>query len=454
MTDAGAPAAAASAAADAQPAAGALPPTLFRSSRTPAHAPSAGPAAARDALPPTVMAVPPAPSALDMLEPMREAAREFDSEMAAGAPTPVAASSSAWLPADQPPCTAGPSCVDQDEIHFTLFSHPRALLEKKGLVAPMQERIAAMEAPSLGGRAAATGNAAAAAAGHEEDLPPPVYEDLEEVRALEGGAGAAHAQAAAMRSGDQFRPRLTGPFGGASVVAPSQGSPAPPSPATGSARGADGLRMLSELMDEAARDAEHAGECTARGQKEEAVDLYNGASAKLLSLVEANAADLGTGALRKELDARVAQYRESAAAITAKLKRARVTQGHAVRELRDTERTYLKGLEDMERIYHAQIRADLESVAPVTQRHDEEIVFGQLKALISHSQQLHRSLCAALPEQAPGGPAGDAASDVALARVLGVLETAFAGLDVYQKYVEKLGEAQSIADTWARDDEV
>jgi hypothetical protein len=38
--------------------------------------------------------------------------------------------------------------------------------------------------------------------------------------------------------------------------------------------------------------------------------------------------------------------------------------------------------------------------------------------------------------------------------VLGVLEEAFAGLDVYQKFVERLGEAQSIADMWARDEEV
>ena len=112
---------------------------------------------------------------------------------------------------------------------------------------------------------------------------------------------------------------------------------------------------------------------------------------------------MGTGALRRDLDARVALYRESAVAILGKLQKARVTrvgvgvgcgcgcrapnthkthththththtQGHAVRELRDTERTYLRGLEDMERIYQAQIRADLESVAPVTQPYDEEV---------------------------------------------------------------------------------
>jgi hypothetical protein len=43
---------------------------------------------------------------------------------------------------------------------------------------------------------------------------------------------------------------------------------------------------------------------------------------------------------------------------------------------------------------------------------------------------------------------------VCVCRVLGVLEEAFAGLDVYQKFVERLGEAQSIADMWARDEEV
>jgi len=114
--------------------------------------------------------------------------------------------------------------------------------------------------------------AAAAAAGHERDLPPPLYADLEEVRALDAGAGAEQALAQA------GRPRLAGAFGGASARAPSLPPPAPPpraapapaSPAASSGRGADGLRILSELMDEAARDAESARECAASGQKEQA----------------------------------------------------------------------------------------------------------------------------------------------------------------------------------------
>jgi hypothetical protein len=109
-------------------------------------------------------------------------------------------------------------------------------------------------------------------AGHERDLPPPLYADLEEVRALDAGAGAEQALAQA------GRPRLAGAFGGASARAPSLTPPAPPpraapapaSPAASSGRGADGLRILSELMDEAARDAESARECAASGQKEQA----------------------------------------------------------------------------------------------------------------------------------------------------------------------------------------
>ena len=139
-------------------------------------------------------------------------------------------------------------------------------------------------------------------------------------------------------------------------------------------------------------------------------------------------------------------------------------------------------------------------------------VFGQLKLLINHSQQLHRRLCAVVSEGGRGGGAGleDESSDALFVRhkfskstlyggfdivnilslhppqvrrtrrhthththtrtrtlththwgtdfsecrVLGVLEDAFAVLDVYQKYVERLGEAQSIADMWARDEEV
>jgi len=45
-----------------------------------------------------------------------------------------------------------------------------------------------------------------------------------------------------------------------------------------------------------------------------------------LSLIEANAPDLGTGALRRDLDARVALYREGAVAILGKLQKARVTR--------------------------------------------------------------------------------------------------------------------------------
>ena len=59
--------------------------------------------------------------------------------------------------------------------------------------------------------------------------------------------------------------------------------------------------------------------------------------------------------------------------------KARRLRAHALRELRDSEKSYLAGLLEMQTTYHAQIRADLESVAPVIRRNDEHIVFGQVR---------------------------------------------------------------------------
>jgi hypothetical protein len=46
-----------------------------------------------------------------------------------------------------------------------------------------------------------------------------------------------------------------------------------------------------------------------------------------------------------------------------------------------------------------------------------------------------------------------ALDDAAFERVVGVLETKFVGVDVFQRYVENLGEAQSIVNGWNTDEE-
>jgi hypothetical protein len=341
---------------------------------------------------------------------MRAAARSFEEASAAAA---GAGGGDGWLPAECQRCSAGPDCANQDEVHFATVAHPRDLLEKKGLVAvqtaPLYEHVVAAEPP------------------------PPNYEGVAAQEAVE----AAQRQARAGRFA----------CGGTSPEPP----PSPSTPAGGaSSGGGGGLKMLSDLMDEAARDAEAAHACAESGRSENAVDLYRQAAAKLLSLVEAHAADLG-GVLRQELDVRAAKYSDNAAAILKKLDKARTLRGHALKELRDSEKSYLKGLREMESSYHAQIRADLESVVPVIKRNDENIVFGQLPALINHSLHLHQGLCNFVPENPPGGTV--AVDDETFERVLGVLEEKFEGLDVYQKYVEKLGESQSIADIWNKDEE-
>ena len=104
----------------------------------------------------------------------------------------------------------------------------------------------------------------------------------------------------------------------------------------------------------------------------------------------------------------------------------------------------------MESIYHAQIVADLQSVASVIKSHDENIFFGQHKMLIRYSHNLHQEICFLFPEQ-PGVPDVD---DATFQRLLGVLEQKFEGLDLLQRYVEKLGEAQSIVDMWKGDEKV
>ena len=412
------------------------------------------------AIPPTVTATQrsnavasPPSNSHDALEPMRAAARSFEAELAATS-EPALGARPGWLPADRPPCDAGLSCVDQDEIHFITFGHPRALLEKKGLVVPMQERIAGAAAGAASAASAASAAAAAGlssdenhttAASQEQDAPPQ-YDTLEEVRVRESSLDAQN-QAQAGR-------RLSGPFGGGGLVSGMAAEAGDsPSSTAGSITSGDRLSMLSGLMDGAAQDAEQARECAESGRKERAVDLYREAAAKLLSLVDAHGADLG-GALRQDLDGRVAKYFENADSIVAKLERARSLRNHTVKELRDSEKSYLGGLREMQSVYHAQIRADLESVAPVVQRHHEDVVFGQLQQLISHSQHLHRRLCDLVPEQQPGAAGASVVKDDTFRRVLGVLEEKFTGLDVYEKYVEKLGEAMSVSDMWNNDEEV
>jgi hypothetical protein len=46
-----------------------------------------------------------------------------------------------------------------------------------------------------------------------------------------------------------------------------------------------------------------------------------------------------------------------------------------------------------------------------------------------------------------------ALDDAAFERVVDVLEAKFAGVDLFQRYVEKLGEAQSIVNGWNTDEE-
>jgi len=365
---------------------------------------------------------------------MREAARAFDGAMAA-----VGAAGEGgvlmWLPQDCQHCCAGNTCMDEDEVHFLTFSHPRELLEKKGLVAPCYERVAAMDAAAGG----SSSSAAAAAAC------PPTYEG---VVAMDAAAIAAAQQQA--RAG-----RLVGPFGGyGGSSGGSSGRISLPLPASAPSSGpGNAVRMLSDMMDEAARVAEQARECAESGRKEQSVDLYREAAGKLLSLVEAHAADL-VGVLRQELDVRAAMYSKNADVIVTKLEKARVLRNHTIKELRDTEKSYLQGLRAMESIYHAQIVADLQSVGPVIKRNDENIVFGQLTMLINYSQHLHQRLCDFVPEQPGAQAALPCVDDATFQRVLGVLEQKFQDLGLLQKYVEKLGEAQSITDMWNRDEEV
>jgi len=209
------------------------------------------------------------------------------------------------------------------------------------------------------------------------------------------------------------------------------------------------LKTVSAVMDEATRVGEQAHKCAESGRKGEAVEMFREAASNLWSLVEAHAADLGE-VLLQELQERAATYSQKAAEIAKKLDKARAMRNGLVKELRDTEKSYLQELRTMESIYHAQIVADLQSVAPVIKSHDENIVFCQLKMLIKYSHNLYQEICFLCPEQ-PGVPDLD---DGTFQRLLGVLEQNFDGLDLLQRYVEKLGEAQSIVDMWKGDEKV
>ena len=70
--------------------------------------------------------------------------------------------------------------------------------------------------------------------------------------------------------------------------------------------------MLSEVMDEAARDAEEAHKSAEHGSKAQAVDLYRAAAGKLHSLLDVYGADLGAGSLGDEVKARAKRYADSA----------------------------------------------------------------------------------------------------------------------------------------------
>lgn len=70
--------------------------------------------------------------------------------------------------------------------------------------------------------------------------------------------------------------------------------------------------MLSEAMDEAARDAQEASRLAQEGGKEAAVDLFRAAAAKLHSLLDVCGAVIGAGSLADEVKERAKRYADSA----------------------------------------------------------------------------------------------------------------------------------------------
>ena len=194
-----------------------------------------------------------------------------------------------WLPPDKRPCCAGADCVYTDDVHFLEFSHPREMLERKGWVASAPCPPAPPVAVAAVGAVVPLSGCSAS--------PPPDYD----------GVVAMEAAAAAQRQAQAGRPP---------PVAVPMAAPVSPSRASGgnggSETGGSVLRMLSEVMDEAARDAEEAHKSAEHGSKAQAVDLYRAAAGKLHSLLDVYGADLGAGSLGDEVKARAKRYADSA----------------------------------------------------------------------------------------------------------------------------------------------
>ena len=386
---------------------------------------------------PTILAEPAAMSATttalshhhDLLEPMRMAAREFEAEVAAVADSQTVEVE--WLPPDCRRCEAGSACSSQDDVHFVLFAHPRPLLESKGIVPPLHQHPVGIEP---------------GAAADVPLPPPPSYEGVlaMDTAAAPGVPGAGH-DVAALRQDEVPRyedvaaqdaaaaagRRLAASFGGWERAQVG-----------GAGRGSGGrVSELSGMLDEAARDTQEARACCESGRKQAAVELYRRAESKLENILAAHSSELGA-VLREEVQARASDCRSRCAKLADILRKATTLRTHSVRELMDSEVSYKEGLREMQRVYHAQVTADLQSVAPVISRHDEEIVFGRISLLINHSQLLHERLLHAVTQRAltargsegsrdaPPGERGslDVVDDETFERVLAVLQERSASL--------------------------
>ena len=223
-------------------------------------------------------------------------------------------------------------------------------------------------------------------------------------------------------------------------------------------------KKLGELLDEAACAARQAEDHCGRGELDDAEMRWGRAAAALRLALEEHAAILGQ-VLRHELEVREAEYSDRAAAVRAQRARAGERRRQGVKELLESEASYLSGLVMLEDVYHAQILADLDSVSPVVVRSDEHLVFAHVPALLGLSRRLLNRLRQVVPQnldgfvgraERQGGQAGQVGAveedDALLLRVADAVEQAFDELGLFSEYVARLDEAMSVAARWSSDD--
>eukprot|EP00960_Hanusia_phi_P027598 746904-Hanusia_phi.AAC.6 len=187
-----------------------------------------------------------------------------------------------------------------------------------------------------------------------------------------------------------------------------------------------------------------------------AISFYKTAADKFLVLAEAKSEEIGS-ALTKQVGHYAHQCVESCKMLSRSMEKSQTNLKYVMKEIYMSEKSYYEDLAGYEAIYHSQVKADLESVRPVINRLDEDLVFGELPLILRHSKGFQFNMDECFPTELfdfiVGKGDNAPLSQETICSILEKMEKSMGELHYYSKYVERLAEAQDIVQKWRSDSE-